>query len=642
MAGEMDPFALNVRGVQDLVESRTNKVDGSGGSGADGISGEKYDALSIDMDDDELLRIRDERISKQSGYKTRTDRTAEENLKSYTGKDKNGQLLGGDENISGNMQFEAEETFLPAAVSKNPDPVVFCDNTTEGNELATDTRTMLVYHAHQLKLRALLGNMTRQWSINHLGVLKPGWNKDINDVSLDSRKVEEFYFDPEGYVDVHGDFSSWIGEPIKVSAKKLIELFPKHENYIRLVVDDKLGTECTYIEWWEDDFCYITFKEKVLDKFKNPFYRYPEPAFDEITGEPLLDEMTEEEVMTEPRNHFPKPKKPYIFLSVYSLQSQPHDLTGLVEQNIPNQRRITRREDQIDYNASAMNNSYALSEDNFNQETGKQFVQARKKGNPILIPQGGDIDKAVKELQAQEIPNGLFVALQNDKNNLRSSWGITGITSTTDDDDNTVRGEIIEQANDTSRIGGGIGFKLEGVADSAFNWLVQLYYVFYDEEHFAAVMGNAKAVEYVTLSNSKLDRQLIVSVSPDSMRPRDQVTEMNLAQNLFDKGAIGPKTLLKMIDFPNPDEAAADGVLYKNDPMAYMQLNFPELAQELMAAQQQKALLDMQNAAQGAGMTAAATAGAIPPEQVTEPEQSLAEGPTNVSLSQVPMPPIPA
>jgi len=28
-------------------------------------------------------------------------------------------------------------------------------------------------------------------------------------------------------------------------------------------------------------------------------------------------------------------------------------------------------------------------------------------------------------------------------------------------------------------------------------------------------MGNAKAVEYVTLSNQDMDRQLIVSVAPD-------------------------------------------------------------------------------------------------------------------------------
>lgn len=637
----MDPFAANILGVQDLVQNRTNKVGGSGDS-IDESTGDKIDVLDVDMDENELLKLRDERIAKQTGYKTAHDLIASKNLESYLGKNKNGQFLGGDETITANLQFEAEETFLPAALAKNPEPVVFADNTEEGNSLSTSVRTMLTFHSYQLALRDKIGVMVRQWSVNHLGVLKPGWNKEINDISLDNRKIEEFYFDPEGHVDVFGDFSSWLGEPIKVSAKKLVELFPKHENYIRMVVDDKMGTECTYVEWWDDDFCFITFKDKVLDKFKNPFYRYPEPATDEM-GQPALDEMTGEQTLTEPRNHFPKPKKPYVFLSVFSLQSQPHDLTGLIEQNIPNQRRVTRREDQIDYNASAMNNSYALSEDNFNQETGKQFVQARKKGNPVLIPQGGDIDKAIKELNAQEIPSGLFIALQNDKDNLRSSWGIVGITSSNQDEDKTVRGEIIKQDNDTSRIGGGIGTKLERVANSSFDWFAQLYHVFYDEQHFAAIMGSAKAVEYVTLSNQDLDRQLIISVSADSMRPRDQVTEMNLAQSLFDKGAIGPKTLLKMIDFPNPDEAAADGVMFRLDPQAYFQMNFPEYAQQLQQQQQQNAMLKMQNDATGAGMTAAAGTGGPAPEAVTEPPAptGVSAPPDNISLSTVPMPPIP-
>jgi len=37
-----------------------------------------------------------------------------------------------------------------------------------------------------------------------------------------------------------------------------------------------------------------------------------------------------------------------------------------------------------------------------------------------------------------------------------------------------------------------IGDAIEQVADNTFNWLVQLYYVFYDEKHFAVIMGNAK------------------------------------------------------------------------------------------------------------------------------------------------------
>lgn len=644
MSDPSDPFALNVIGVTDLVENRTNKVDTGNGDSPEGAMGEKYDALELDMTDEELLRLRNEWEKKYAPYESKHKRVVERNLESYLGKKANGQWLAGEDNIAANLQFEAEETFLAAALSKNPEPVVYTDNTPEGNTVAGAVKTMLAYHSDQLIIRRKLGVMVRQWSIHHLGVLKLGWSEKIGDVTVENRKIQNFVFDPEGYVDAYGDFIGYMGERIEVSADKLIELFPKHKDYIIETITGeegiKMGTKVVYTEWYsaDDSYCFYTYKDKVLDKHKNQYFKYEEPAIDPITGEALLDEFGQP-VINKQRNHFAVPKKPYVFLSVFSLQEQPHDMTGLIEQNIPNQRLITKREDQIDLNASAANNAWAFSEDNFNQETAKQAANARRKGNPILIPSGGPADRAMIPLAGQDLPAGIFVSLENSKNTLRTSWGVQGITAEPQDEDQTARGMILNQSHDTSRIGGGIGNAIEQVADNVFNWLVQLYYVFYDEQHFAAVMGNAKAVEYVTLSSQDLDRQLIVSVSPDSLRPRDEVTQINLAQALFDKGAIGPKTLLKMVDFPDPDESAADGVLYQLDPMAYFQLNFPEFAAQLQAAQQQKALLDMQNSAQGAAMNAQAEMG-VAPEGTTEPEQNIAMDPASAALGEVALPPL--
>ncbi len=635
----MDPFALNIRGVTDLIENPINKVPGRSGEGSEGESGERFNALSLEMGDKELLKLRDEYEARYASYEGKIKPIFQRNLESYLGKKKDGQWLVETGPVAPNLQFEAEETFLSAALAKNPDPVVWADNTPEGNAISNSVKTMLAFHSDQLVLKQKLGMMVRQWSIYHLGVLKYGWNAKINDVAIDNRRIQNFIFDPEGYVDAYGDFIGALGERIEVAAEKLIEMFPEHTVYITEEVEGKLGTKVTYTEWWsaDDTFTFTTFKKVVLAKNKNQYFNYEEPLTDPITGEPAVNPMNGEALMTKARNHFAQPKKPYTFLSVYSLQEQPHDITGNIEQNIPNQNKISNRSEQIDYNVGASNNGYAYSEDNFNQETAKQASVARRKGNPILVPSGGPIDRAILPLPAQDLPAAIFNEVEIAKNDLRSSWGIVGITSTPDDDDNTVRGEIIEQSNDTTRIGGGVGDKVEQVADTAFNWLTQLYYVFYDEPHFAAIMGNAKAVEYVTLSNQDLDRQLIVSVSPDSLKPKDEVTQINLAQALFDKGAIGPKTLLKMLDFPNPDEAAADGMLYKLDPMAYMQLNFPEQMARLQGAQQQNMM-----AAAGGAMPGAVPGG-VPPEGLTEPAPpgGLAAGPVDTKLSQIQMPQIP-
>lgn len=636
---------MNVQGASDLVTNKTNKIPINGGSTPEGEAGERIDALSLNLSDEALLKIRNDYEARYSPYEAKMKTIWDRNKESYLGKDKNGNWLDGDYPEGPNLQFEAEETFLPAALSKNPEPTVYVDNTPEGNTIAKSVKTMLAFHTDQLVLRRKLAVMVRQWSIYHLGVLKHGWrtvddivdNEDIGDIDTVTRRIKNFVFDPDGYVDEYGDFVGGLGERIETTAEKLADMFPKHEDYIMSQVEGKMGTKVIYTEWWSADntFTFITFKDRVLDKYRNPYFNYPEPVIDPVTNMPLMNPETGEVVM-QANNHFAAPRKPYTFLSVFSLQEQPHDITGLIEQNIGNQKKITRRSKQIDYNASSANNSYAFSEENFNQETAKQAASARAKGNPILIPAGGPIDKAIMPLPAQDLPAGVFNELEITKNDLRSSWGIIGITSSTDDDDNTVRGEIIEQANDTSRIGGGIGDSIEQVCDSVFNWWVQLYTVFYDTEHFAAIMGKNRAVEYVSLTSSQLNRQFVVSVSPDSLKPKDEVTEINMAQSLFDKGAIGPKTLLTILDFPDPEAAAADGVLYKLDPMAYLQLNFPDaFAQMQQAAQAQMAAQAMGLPAQGA------TDGGIPPEGVTEPAGDLSRGPVDTKLSQIQMPSIP-
>jgi hypothetical protein len=549
MADPLDPFSLNIRGVTDLVENSINKVPNRGISGVEGQAGERFDALAFKLPDEELLKLRDDYEQRYAAYEGKMKPIWERNLESYLGKKKDGQWLVAQGPVAANLQFEAEETFLAASLAKNPEPVVWADNTELGNKIATTVKTMLAFHSDQLVLRRKLAFVVRQWSIYHLGVLKYGWRKvegygpvnddgeapDVGDVDISNRRIQNFVFDPDGYVDAYGDFIGGLGERVEVTAEVLAKMFPDHEDYIAQQVDGKMGTKVIYTEWWsaDDTFTFCTFKDKVLDKSKNQYFNYPEPLTDPVSGGPAVNPETLEPVLSKARNHFAQPKKPYTFLSVFSLQEQPHDMTGLIEQNIANQQKITNRSEQIDYNVAASNNGFAFSEDNFNQETAKQASIARRKGNPILIPSGGPIDKAIMPLPAQDLPAAIFNEVEIAKNDLRSSWGIQGIVSHPDDEDLTARGQILNQANDSSRIGGGIGQAIEQVADSAFNWLVQLYYVFYDEKHFAAVMGNAKAVEFVTLSSQDLDRQLIVSVAPDSLKPKDEITQINLAQDLF-------------------------------------------------------------------------------------------------------------
>lgn len=586
----MDPIAQNIAGVQSLVGSKLNKL-GFVTDHDEGVQGEFIDELELDLSDEELLALKRKVEANYRGYEAVIKQRQAANKTYYLGKQKGGTSEATDGMVAAdNLIFESNETFIPAALAKNPEPVVFADDTLEGDALSNDVKCMLQYHTEILSLRAQLNLMVRKHSVDLLAVMKHGWDKEIEDITDDVRDVKNFIFDSEGYIDVFGNYVGTMGEQIPSTGQELIDTFPKWKEYITVMCDGKLGTKVVRTEWWNDKYTFTTFKEKILEKTKNPHYNYDKKVFtQDLDGNQIED--------VEPgNNHFARPKKPYTFLSVFTFGEEPYDVTGLIEQNIPNQRRISRRTEQIDFNLSRNNNTDVFSETNFNQETAKQAKNALIKGNPILVPAGGPISEAIVRLPAQGVDGSFFKDLDNQKAALRASFGIEGITANKDAKEETARGMILNNQHDTSRIGGSMGDALERVAKAIFNQHVQFYYVYYDVPHAASIMGQMKAVQYATLSASKLNKKLVVSVSPDSMKPHDEITEMNQAMSLYEAGALDPKTLLTRVNFPDPQNTAEQTVLWLLDKNAYMQLNFPQVAQQVQAMQQQMMAQQQQQA----------------------------------------------
>ncbi len=601
---DIDSFGLNIAGVENLVSSGINKTN-QGNQMEEGVEGEPLDLLELPQTDEELLKLKDEYEGKHNGYYPKIKPRQDKNKLYYAGKQRRTDQ-DQERVVSSNLIFEAEETFIPQALSKNPEPVVFSDNTEEGKSASNDLKTMLQYHADILCLRKKLGLMVRQWSIYFIGAIKHGWDKKINDIKCELRRPQNFVFDPDGYVDEYGNFIGWLGERIESTAQKLIDEFPKAKDAVTLKVDGKMGTTVVRTEWWNDDFSFTTFENTVLDKYKNPYFNYGNSD----SATPAI-------------NHFGVPKMPYTFLSVFSLQERPHDITNLIEQNIANQDRINDRDDQITRNLRAGNNSIAVSGISFTAETAHEAAIALEDGDPVLVPDGR-VEEAIKRIPANNIPSAVFQAQQNDKDTLRSIFGTQGLSALPDKgEEQTARGMILNQSHDSTRIGGGIGDALEQVADNIFNWWAQLYAVFYDDKHYAAVMGTGHAVEYVNLINTNLIRKFVISVQPNSMAPKDEISEQNSAIELANNGWLDPINLFKRLNYPDPMETAKMVTMFKINPQLYLQTFFPQEAAQQMA------------------MPAGGTQGAPPGGAPVPPapnEGTLAAGPANASLSQVPLP----
>lgn len=594
MDKELDSFGLNILGAEDLVGTGTNKL-ATGQNLREGIVSEEVDILELDMSDDELIALKKSYENIYAPYEGKLAPRQKQNKQYLIGTQKQTSGVTG-KTVPSNLLFEATATFVPQALAKNPEPVVFSDNTEEGKMASNDVKTVLQFLAMTLGLRNKLRLMVWHWSSYFTAVMKYGWDEKTNQISCEVRKPQNFLLDPDGYVDEFGNFKGWLGERITSTAQELVDLYPKAKDILSEELTNKMGTLVVRTEWWNDDYCFTTYKDKVLDKHKNEFFNYEEGK----------------------TNHFAVPRMPYTFLSVFSMQEQPHDFTNLLEQNISNQDRINARDYQIEKNLAHGNNSIAVSDLNFTSETAHQAADALEKGDPILV--SGNIDQAIKRIPANALPSGIIESQQVDKDTLRSIYGTQGLTAQQPDENTTARGMILNQSHDSSRIGGGMGDSLETVATSFFNWMLQLTYVFYDEKHYAAIMGQASAVEYVGLKMVGHERQYVVSVSPNSMQPKDELTQVNQTLELWKSQAIDPIGLFKGINDPDPMQSAKRLVLWTTNPQLYAQQYFPETAQ-----QQPQDSTNTGN----------------PPDQVNPiPEQApqpLSQEPASSSLANVPL-----
>lgn len=457
-----------------------------------------------------------------------------------------------------NQIFQAVETFIPIATRSNPDPVVKCDPTEEGQKLAAAIKTVLVNEADKQKLKKKLKRMIRQWLIYKLAAIKCSYNVQLERIETEVINPKRFIFDVDGHIDEGGKFTGqYIGERKQASAATLKELFPKKADEIDQRSGDKRGTKLEYIEWWyKGRDVFYTMDELVLGKFKNPHWNYD-------TNSPTTyrsDETTQSE---EGKNFLDEPTDPYTFLSIFSTGLQPHDETSLILQNISIQDLVNRRWRQVDKNVDSMNNGMAVS-NAFTSEQASQAASALRRGTAIRVP-SGKVQDALMRLPAPGIPADVFRNLQDARQELANIFGTSGSTPQGQASEQTARGKILVNQLDASRIGGGITEYLEQIADTVYNYWIQLMFVHYTDEHYFVSAGTNDSQVLLSIKNTDflLTKTLDITVKDGSLIPKDPLTQRNEAIDLWSATAIDPVSLYKKLDFPDPNQAANQLILWQ-------------------------------------------------------------------------------
>lgn len=545
-----------------------------------GVISDKMQDLTITTENSEVIDIWNKREKKwkESEVKTRFDKESKENENYWLGKHFTKPQADTRRPMVDNAIFEALETYLPQVTRRDPEPMVTLGKNEDQQNAdyqayAKKIQDKLGDIADEVVLRLKLKKMARHWAIYLIGMLKMGYDTNKNIPKIEVIRGSKLIFDPDATVTEDGYTGDYIGEYREMKASDLLAILKQvgEANAVKTIdelVKKDTGSEIRFIEWWTNEATYWTLDDTVLLKKKNLHWNWDtedktqvegELLYSEESGDPLLHPETGEQ-MRGPSidqtntisgiNHFTSPDKPYIPLSVFNLGKTPIDDTSLIGQNLANQDVINKRNKQIDKNADSMNGAIGVSLERagLTKEQAAGIADARRKGGVIAIPTG-DVNTAIVSLSSPGLPADVYNNLLDVRNRVRDLFGTRGSSAAGLNSDTTVRGKIMNRSLDTDRIGGGFSEYLEQVADKVYNWCVQLMYV-YDPE----------------FADGQPKPKLKISVKEGSLLPKDSTTIANQAIELSSAGKMSTIDLYKKLDYPNPEELAANVWLEVNAP----------------------------------------------------------------------------
>ena len=542
-----------VKGVMGLFND-INKADGKDGKQI--TPANEYDSKYSEAD---ILLLTANWLKDYDTYYPAIEKVQKLSVEYWLGK----QTTMVQDNLEGrsivvNKLFEAIETFLPIATRANPDPLVAGDKDEDSQKLVRDLKEALVFQADEQHLRRKLARMTRHWVLYMIGVLEIDYDVEIDDIKTTVINPKRVIFDKDGFVDEAGLFcGEYLGIKNKVTASHLIQMFPEKKAMISAKAGGKLGTKIEYTKWWyRGTDVFFTLDKVVLGKFKNPHWNYDgeEERIDATTGAKTMEEVVG-------INHLKKPTAPYVFLSVFNTGLQPHDETSLVLQNISQQDQINKRHRQLDKNIDSQNNGIIVDGRVMTQEQAAEAAGALRRGASIRVQ--GDPNQVIARPNVPALPSDVWNALNKAEGDLASIFGTSGSTPTGMKSEETARGKIMVNQMDSTRIGGGVTEYIEQVADTVYNLWVQMMFVHYDNEHFIDSIGNQEGQEAIMLINSRFTKSLNVTVKEGSLIPKDPLTQRNEAIDLWAANAIDPISLYKKFDFPDPNAACQNLILWQ-------------------------------------------------------------------------------
>lgn len=457
-----------------------------------------------------------------------------------------------------NKVFQSVETIVPIITRKTPEPIVTI--------IPRSQKTLNLQQKTSLYLKdqwEIVDKMQQQQQVSVRNLINSGytfgkyyWDEDENRAGHVVVPPKAIIF-PKTAKSVED--APFIIEFVRSSIKSLKTNFPEKADEIDKKMRFKSGASedsiITYLEYWEDHkVCWI-FEDIYLGSRKNPHYDYENPK----------------------KNHFRKPKKPYILMNFLNFGESIADETTLVEQVLTLQDGINKRKRQIELNAEFANGKWIAAGNSMDRE---DFDNIDTDTHKIYLDGADTISGAIDVFYGRGMDSGVYNDMSHSEGEIDNIFGTHSTTRGERETQETATGRAILKESDYGRIDL-ITRNYEQYAEDYYDANIQLLKVHLDTQHPLHSLPSdndptrlsQKDKETYIISDDYDDYKVKVLVKSGSAAPRDEIVEKSEAIELTTRGLMSLEDMYDILGYSNPKKMARNAFLQQNQP----DLLFPEL-----------------------------------------------------------------
>ena len=575
--------------------------------------------ISLPIEDKDFVAIIDQKIAESQAYykdKAKLEARRQLNEDFWIGKQYDeSKLLDYEIPYKDNIIYQDLETRVAYASSKMPDIIT----TPAGNDEAKKESAKMLEKALDIKVhndinRRLVKSGLRNLELYLQSAIKCYWDSKRNDFVYELVKPQSLLVDHNATIPFDGftaDNMEFIVETIEEPLSVVLAKFPKKRDELLKELGIVRGTPrqlVSKIKYQEIWFTWYgkegepiegvawKFNKLVLDKMKHPYwdwkgYKSPlkndEMRLNEETGQ----YETEEQLY---RNHFDRPRKPYMFFSYQNLGRNSLESTTAVEQSIPLQRVVNKQGRQILELADQTIAKLIFAGKYITKEDAERVTHDPKE--KVWLENAERASDGIAWLQGQPVSPVLYQNLLDARAQIDSKFATHATTRGARIANESGTARQILKDGDLSISDDIVRTTVDRQTYEMANWAVQMMKTQYTDEHFIRQMGKDGEMIEILLKQDKIDDGIDVNVKASSV---DKEERRANALTLVAKQQIDPLSLAEDLDLPNPKERVTRLIPYlMGDYATYAQVVGVQMPQQ-----------------QQAGMAPAAGGQTIPPEQ---------------------------